>query len=407
MRFVLAFLAALSMASLAYAEEYEKGPNGGLMLDVAGIDAELLTSGNSVTQRLCEATSPKPVSTNGYTAAVLIVSGANREPLNPDAIGREQLERRGEEADPTRCDDHADDQDCRGQVRPSQIQEIETRDAVRDSGRATDGLLNYTTMKDLALAPSSTFASVRCVLTDMDETLTYRGRLSARTYDGLERLQRAGVKVIPVTAAPAGWCDQMARMWPVDGVISENGGLFLQRDGERGVIRRFWHGDAKRQAIADQLAVIGRHIRQVIPSAIFADDQPFRLTSLAFAQPDSEADRQVLVAAMRKAGLDVAVNNLWILGWIGASDKLAMARRAMADAYNINIDADPDAVLYCGDSTNDAPMFGFFRHTVGVSNVRRYLSEIAVPPNWITKGPGGDGFVEVADAVIAGKTCVS
>jgi hypothetical protein len=79
MRLVLAILAALSMASPAFAEEYEKGPNGGLMLDVAGIDAELLTSGNAVTINIFEATSPKPVSTRGYTAAVLIVNGSNRE----------------------------------------------------------------------------------------------------------------------------------------------------------------------------------------------------------------------------------------------------------------------------------------------------------------------------------------
>jgi hypothetical protein len=69
------------MVSPAFAEEYEKGPNGGLMLDVAGIDAELLTSGNTVTVNIFEATSPKPVSTKGYTAAVLIVSGSSRETL--------------------------------------------------------------------------------------------------------------------------------------------------------------------------------------------------------------------------------------------------------------------------------------------------------------------------------------
>ena len=81
MRLVLAILAALSMASPAFAEEYEKGPNGGLMLDVAGIDAELLTSGNTVTINIFEAYKAKPVSTKGYTAAVLIVSGTNREPV--------------------------------------------------------------------------------------------------------------------------------------------------------------------------------------------------------------------------------------------------------------------------------------------------------------------------------------
>jgi hypothetical protein len=91
MRLVLAILLALSMASLAFAEEYEKGPNGGLMLDVAGIDAELLTSGNTVTINVFEAFNPKPVSTKGYTAAVLIVSGANREPLNLTQSGENSL----------------------------------------------------------------------------------------------------------------------------------------------------------------------------------------------------------------------------------------------------------------------------------------------------------------------------
>jgi hypothetical protein len=91
MRLVLAILAALSMASPAFAEEYEKGPNGGLMLDVAGIDAELLTSGNTVTINVFEATSPKPVSSKGYTAAVLIVSGSSRETLTLAPQGENSL----------------------------------------------------------------------------------------------------------------------------------------------------------------------------------------------------------------------------------------------------------------------------------------------------------------------------
>jgi hypothetical protein len=91
MRFVLALLAALSIASPALAEDYEKGPNGGLMLDVAGIDAELLTSGNTVTINVFDASSPKPVSTKGYVAAVLIVSGANRETLALTQSGENSL----------------------------------------------------------------------------------------------------------------------------------------------------------------------------------------------------------------------------------------------------------------------------------------------------------------------------
>jgi hypothetical protein len=86
------------MASPVLAEDYEEGPNGGLMLDVAGIDAELLTSGNTVTVNVFKATGPKPVSTKGYVAAVLIVSGANREPLTLTQSGEDSL--KGEAKNP-------------------------------------------------------------------------------------------------------------------------------------------------------------------------------------------------------------------------------------------------------------------------------------------------------------------
>ena len=35
--------------------------------------------------------------------------------------------------------------------------------------------------------------------------------------------QPQGKLVIPITGRPAGWCDHIARMWPVDAVVGENG----------------------------------------------------------------------------------------------------------------------------------------------------------------------------------------
>ncbi|ANL31845.1 HAD superfamily hydrolase protein (plasmid) [Rhizobium phaseoli] len=259
-------------------------------------------------------------------------------------------------------------------------------------------------MKPLNDATALTFHDVRFVLTDMDETLTYRGRLSARTYKALERLQHAGIVVIPVTAAPAGWCDQMARMWPVDGVIGENGGFFFaRRAGDHGLQRLFWHGDKELVPITEQLAQIGERVRRAIPSAIFADDQPFRQTSIAFARPEDAMIEAELVAALRSQGADVTINNLWILGWLGGYDKLSLARRILLERYDLDIDRERNAVLYVGDSTNDAPMFSFFNHTVGVSTVTEYLHEIPVAPRWISEGPGGSGFVEAACAVLAAR----
>jgi len=252
-------------------------------------------------------------------------------------------------------------------------------------------------------APRGVFRAVRFILTDMDETLTYKGRLGARTYAALERLQDAGIKVIPVTAAPAGWCDQMARMWPVDGVIGENGGFFFHREGAHDVTRRYWHTPSDLEGVTARLTAVSRQIVENIPGAELADDQPFRSTSLAFKRSGSAELQQRVVAAMRADGLDATINNLWLLGWSGGYDKLAMTRRIMREVYGVDIEQGRGEILYSGDSTNDAPMFGFFEHTVGVSTVREYEAEIPKMPNWITDGPGGSGFVEIADAVIASK----
>lgn len=244
-------------------------------------------------------------------------------------------------------------------------------------------------MHPLAQSISADFSGVEFVLTDMDDTLTYRGRLPAGTYAALERLEAGGIKVIPVTAAPAGWCDQMVRMWPVAAVIAENGGVSMRRTRE-GVQRTFWHADTDELQI--RLLALRARIDAQMPSARVADDQPFRLTSLAFDRP-----------ASTEAGADVTVNSLWVLGWFGGYDKLVAARRFMSDAYGIDIDAQRNRIVYVGDSTNDAPMFAHFPRSVGVSTVIEYLPDIPQPPAWITRGPGGEGFVEVADAVLAAR----
>ncbi|CAB3767465.1 HAD family hydrolase [Burkholderia sp. MSh2] len=258
-------------------------------------------------------------------------------------------------------------------------------------------------MQPLALAPADSFSSVRFLLTDMDETLTHRGRLAAPTYAALERLQARGIRVIPVTAAPAGWCDQMARMWPVDGVIAENGGLFLRRSPDgHGVERRYWHADDARADAHDALRRIARQVATAVPAARHADDQDFRLTSLAYARTGGEQDDRIR-DALREAGADATINNLWIIGWVGGYDKLSMSLRVLSDAFGIDADAATGCVAYSGDSTNDAPMFGYFTHTAGMSTVVDYLRHLPVPPRWITQGPGGSGFVEFADAILRAR----
>ncbi len=262
-------------------------------------------------------------------------------------------------------------------------------------------------MRPFTEFPSALSQQIRFVLTDVDDTLTDGPRLPAAAYMAIERLRDAGIMVIPVTAAPAGWCDLMARMWPVGAVIGENGGLCFRHDRATGLTeRRYWAEPPDREEAAARLAALGADIAAALPGCEIAHDQRYRETTLALRNRDGEAGvpgSDQIVARLRVAGARATVNSIWVLGWFGDFDKLGMTRRMMAQLFATDIDRDAECVLYIGDSLNDAPMFGFFPHSVGVATVRNYADRMSALPRWITKGGGGAGFVEVADALLAGR----
>ena len=80
-------------------------------------------------------------------------------------------------------------------------------------------------MKPIAQMNPAEAVGVKYVLMDIYDTLTRNGKLPAAAYTALWDLNAAGLRVIPVTGRPAGWCDLIAREWPVDAVIGENGAL--------------------------------------------------------------------------------------------------------------------------------------------------------------------------------------
>lgn len=256
-------------------------------------------------------------------------------------------------------------------------------------------------MQPLARFDDSLRRQIRFVLSDVDDTLTDGPRLPAAAYQAIARLQEADVTVIPVTAAPAGWCDLMARMWPVGAVIGENGGLCFRHDGKTGeTLRRYWAGSDEREASAKRLAALAAEILAALPGAELAHDQRYRETTLAFRN-QGPANSEAILARLAAAGARATLNSIWVLAWFGDFDKLAMARRMMAELFAADIDRDAESCLYIGDSLNDAPMFAHFPNSVGVSSVRRYADRLPALPRWITRGAGGAGFVEMAEMLLA------
>jgi hypothetical protein len=262
-------------------------------------------------------------------------------------------------------------------------------------------------MQPLVAMPREARRAVRGVLADIDDTLSTHGKLGAAAYGSMERLHAAGKRVIPITGRPAGWCDHIARMWPVDAVVGENGALYMRYDAAtRKLVRRFAVDDATRRANRARLAAIGERILAAVPGTALASDQHYRECDLAIDYredvaelPRAAVDR--IVALMEADGLTAKVSSIHVNGWFGAYDKLAMTRTLFTEAFATDLDVERDRFVFAGDSPNDAPMFAFFPHAVGVANVRAFADRIATLPAYVTVSEAGAGFAELADFLLA------
>jgi HAD superfamily hydrolase (TIGR01484 family) len=247
---------------------------------------------------------------------------------------------------------------------------------------------------------------VAAVFTDLDDTLTTGGRLEAGAYAALWRLHEAHIPVVIVTGRPAGWCDPIARQWPVTGVVGENGALAYRYDPEaRRMERRYALDPEARAEAGARLEAIRATVRRSVPEARVAADQPFRLFDLAidFAEdvgPLSADAVDRIVGAFEAHGAHAKVSSIHVNGWFGDFDKLTMIRACGSAWFGWKDDL-PATALYVGDSPNDEPAFAAFGRSVGVSNVRSFADRLRHPPTFVTSRPGGAGFAELVDRLLS------
>ena len=262
-------------------------------------------------------------------------------------------------------------------------------------------------MQPLAEFPLAARQAIRIVLSDIDDTLTTAGRLPASSLAALEALNEAGFIVIPVTGRPAGWCDHIARMWPVHAVVGENGALYFSYDHEQRKMRSAYaKTEQQRQQDRARLEQLREHILATVPGAGVASDQAYRIADLAIdfcedVPPLPAQDVARIVELFQQAGATAKVSSIHVNGWFGDYDKLGMTRRCLRELFAIELNAQDERAVFIGDSPNDAPMFAFFAHSVGVANVRDF--ELATPPHWVTRQKSAAGFCELAELLLQSR----
>ncbi len=261
-------------------------------------------------------------------------------------------------------------------------------------------------MKPLAEFPLAARRQIKGVLFDIDDTLTTDGQLTPEAYASMAALKRAGLITIPITGRPAGWCDHIARMWPVDGVVGENGAFYFWFDrAEKKLKQRFIKDDVTRRRDREKLSTIAQRILEAVPGAALASDQAYREADIAIdfcedvpTLPRAEIEK--VKSMMVAAGLTSKISSIHVNGWLGAYDKLSTTRLFMKERFGIDLDSHKNDFVFIGDSPNDAPMFGYFPHSVGVANVHEFADLLAARPTYVTLARCGEGFEELVERLL-------
>lgn len=262
--------------------------------------------------------------------------------------------------------------------------------------------------RPIAKIPAPLCRNLKVFFTDIDDTITSSGLLTVDSFRALWRLHEAGIEVVAVTGRPAGWCDHIARMWPVSAVIGENGAFYYSYDREKRKMRRiFLITEQDRVEGRKKLERVRQRVLKEVPASRIAADQPFRITDLAVdfcedvVPPLSSRDIETICSIIEEEGATYKISSIHINCWYGCFDKVTGVRRFLADRGQVlSSDEVQDSIVFAGDSPNDEPMFAALRHSIAMANIRTFLDRLSYIPAYITEKESAVGFNEAVQTIL-------
>jgi hypothetical protein len=199
-------------------------------------------------------------------------------------------------------------------------------------------------------------------------------------------------------------------MWPVDGVIGENGAFYYYYDHDKHKLSHRHIFSAEEVAgKRKELESIKDEILRKIPGAGVASDQPFRIFDLAIDFREdvselSETEIGEICSIFKMHGAEYKVSSIHVNGWFGGYNKLSTTRLFLEERLSIPWDKAVNTFIFVGDSPNDEPMFQAMNLTIGVANIRQFSSKMQSLPQYVTNKNGGLGFAEMADKILGNRT---
>jgi HAD superfamily hydrolase (TIGR01484 family) len=256
--------------------------------------------------------------------------------------------------------------------------------------------------------PAQLCRDLKLFFCDIDDTLTAGGLLTSASFSALWQLHESGIEVVPVTGRPAGWCDHIARMWPVTAVIGENGAFCYSYDRQERKMRRVWLiKDQERLRGREKLERVRERVLREVPASRIAADQAFRTTDLAVdfcedvVPPLSRDKIQRICSIIEEEGATYKISSIHINCWYGSFDKVSGVSRFLVDrGRRIDEQAVQNSSAFIGDSPNDEPMFQALRHSIAVANIRSFMDRLSHLPAYITEKDSAAGFAEAVLTIL-------
>ena len=258
--------------------------------------------------------------------------------------------------------------------------------------------------------PEDLCKKLRAILFDIDDTFTFSGKIHPGAFSTLWEAKEAGLLLLPITGRPAGWADHIARMWPVDGVVGENGAFYFCYDKTAKQMRKHFvvRERAEREGNHDRLTSIFREIQRIYPTLRLASDQAYRECDLAVdycedaSPPLSLEEARQIQKIFESHGARAKISSIHVNAWFGDYDKLSTCKRFFAQERGIDLDTEKQRFLFLGDSPNDSPMFAFFPLSAGVAGIQRFWESglMEQMPSFIASEEGSFGFEETLKAIL-------
>ncbi|MGC9400816.1 HAD-IIB family hydrolase [Vibrio genomosp. F10 str. 9ZC157] len=262
-------------------------------------------------------------------------------------------------------------------------------------------------MKSVPNQLNANWACVDWVLTDVDDTLTWQGKLPPETLIALNDLQQAGITVIAVTGACAGWCDHIAQLWPVDAVLGENGAFIMEKQSSYLTLQ----ADDGLETLKERQTRLKSQVLEILkdyPELSLTLDQSYRLceVSIDIGQNRPKLDSGItddIIAKIHALGAHATASSIHINAWYGQHSKKQTSMAFLKDK-GLSEKEIFSRCCYVGDSLNDQQMFATLPKSAGVQNINHYWDKLSAKPSVVIDRPGGYGFAEFTRQLLALKS---